>query len=80
MTRQELIRVLRIAELALLEASRISPSALSAHTQVSKALRAVADDGKCAQCGAPLESAGVGRPKTYCGPTCRSAAYRDRGR
>lgn len=78
MTRQELINLLRVAESALQDAMRVSPTALAAHTQVARGLRALADAGRCSQCGTALSLASVGRPKTYCGSTCRSAAYRAR--
>lgn len=34
---------------------------------------------RCARCGASLPPAATtGRPRVYCGPTCRKAAYEDR--
>ena len=33
----------------------------------------------CARCGTPLPTAATtGRPRVYCGPACRKAAYEDR--
>lgn len=34
---------------------------------------------RCVRCGAPLPTpATTGRPRVYCGPACRKAAYEDR--
>lgn len=34
---------------------------------------------RCARCGTPLPAAAAtGRPRVYCGPACRKAAYDDR--
>lgn len=78
MTRQELISLLRVAESALWTAATVSPEAQSAQQQIALALRAVDAADKCPQCGNPLVQPEIGRPKHYCGATCRSAAYRAR--
>lgn len=32
----------------------------------------------CKQCGTEVEMSATGRPRDYCSPACRQAAYRDR--
>jgi hypothetical protein len=34
--------------------------------------------GTCGQCGGPVQVAGTGRPRRWCGQACRQAAYRAR--
>jgi hypothetical protein len=78
MTRQQLISLLRVAESALWEAATVSPGAQAAHQQIARGLRAVESADNCRQCGTALAQSAMGRPKAYCGDTCRSAAYRAR--
>lgn len=35
---------------------------------------------RCQHCGKPITRARVGRPRKYCSPRCRSAAFRERWR
>jgi hypothetical protein len=78
MTYQQLVSLLRVAETALWDLGQKDDNALRAQQEIARALRAVDSAANCAQCGKPLAQQGSGRPKTYCGATCRSAAYRER--
>lgn len=78
MTRQELLSLLRVAESVLWAEATRSTSAMEAHQQIARGLRAAEADDKCPQCGTALVQAEVGRPKRYCAENCRKAAYRER--
>jgi hypothetical protein len=81
MTRNELIRLLRVAEGILWKAGNLlpdTPEILATQQEIAVALRAVDSAEQCQRCGNALAQAGTGRPKRYCSDNCRKYAYAER--
>ncbi|WP_327240185.1 hypothetical protein OG243_26620 [Streptomyces sp. NBC_01318] len=82
MTRNELIRALRVTEAALWKAGNLlrdaAPDVLDAQQEVARILRAVDSSEKCQRCGCALVQTGLGRPKRYCSDNCRKYAYAEK--
>jgi predicted nucleic acid-binding Zn ribbon protein len=82
MTKSELLALLRDAHLAL-EGALYGETAGPADTlaRIGDALRAEAvkaPDEICPVCGNAVTQPATGRPRTYCGDTCKKRAQRQR--
>lgn len=80
LTRSELLSLLRDAETVLWDAiGRNVKGAEKTHQRIALALRAEdasMTEGACSICGKALTQPTTGRPRTYCGGTCKKRAYR----
>lgn len=84
MTKSQLLSLLRDAEPVVWEAvGRNVNGAEETHRHIARALRtedAATSDGTCASCGNALTQPSTGRPRMYCGETCKKRAQRARAR
>ncbi|MFE9765075.1 hypothetical protein ACFYPC_11165 [Streptomyces sp. NPDC005808] len=82
MTRNELIRLLRVAEGALWKSGNLlregAPEVLETQQEIARALRAADSAEKCQRCGNALVQNGMGRPRRYCSDNCRKYAYAEK--